>query len=131
MATTRFFHDTRRAKPGVPSIMKIAICHDWKRALVSTDVKLLPNQWDDAKSKVVNHPDKLLVTTYLGKVRANVDSIILHLTNEGVINNMTASEIKDVVVSELNPDAKKQKENKYSFIYRFTKYMERTKPGCI
>jgi hypothetical protein len=29
----------------------------------------------------------------------------------------------------LTPDAKKQKEDKYSFVYRFKKYMDRTKPG--
>jgi hypothetical protein len=129
MATTRFYLDVRRAKPGKPSLMKIAICHDYKQSLFTTDVKLLPDQWDDKKQRVVNHPEKLLLTNYLHKVLNQVDAIIIQLTNEGVLRNMTASEIKDLIAAELDPDAKKQKEDKYSFVYRFKKYMDRTKPG--
>ena len=79
--------------------------------------------------RVDKHPDKQLVNTYLNKVRSQADSIILQLTNEGLIRNMTATEVKDFIASELDPDAKKVKENKYSFLYRFNQYMSRVKPG--
>jgi hypothetical protein len=109
--------------------MKIAIVLQRKQAIINTNVKLLPEQWDEQKQKVVNHPDKQLLTTYLNKFRSQVDSIILHLTNENVLSNMSVVELKEVIVSELDPDAKKQKQDKYSFLYRFNQYMERTKPG--
>jgi integrase len=109
--------------------MIIVISHTGQAVHFKTDVKLLPNQWDESKARVINHPDRLVISTYLGKLRAQIDSIILQLTTEGVINNMTAADIKNFVVSELDPKAKKQKEDKYSFLYRFKQYMERTKPG--
>lgn len=129
MANTRFYLDKRRAKQGQPCVMKIAIVHNSKQVFFVTDVKLLPTQWDESSSRVVNHPDRLLVSAYLGKIRARIDGLILHLANEGVVNGMTAAEIKDFIVSELDPEAKKRKDEKISFIYRFNRYMERTKPG--
>jgi hypothetical protein len=109
--------------------MKIVISHANQSAQFVTDVKLFPNQWDEQKKRVVNHPDKQLVTTYLLRLQGQVETILLQLANEGVLNKMTATEIKNLVAAELDPDAKKQKEDKYSFVYRFKKYMDRTKPG--
>jgi hypothetical protein len=129
MTKIRFYHDTRRVKPGNPCWIKLAIVHDYAQAFLTTDVKLLPDQWDESKSRVVNHPDKLLLTAYLNKIRYKVDNIILQLTNEGVIKSMTATEIKDFIKEDLDPEAKKRKVNKSSFIYRFKRYMDRTKSG--
>jgi hypothetical protein len=129
MANSRFYLDARRVKPGTPSLVKIVLVLHRKQAMFSTDVRLFPNQWDDQKQKVVNHPDKKLIMSLLNKLRLQVDSILIQLANDGVLETLTVQELKDLITDELNPDAKKQKENKYSFIYRFTKYMERTKPG--
>jgi hypothetical protein len=129
MANSRFYLDARRVKPGTPSLVKIVLVLHRKQAMFSTDVRLFPNQWDDQKQKVVNHPDKKLIMSLLNKLRSQVDSILIQLANDGVLETLTVQELKDLITDELNPDAKKQKENKYSFLYRFTKYMERTKPG--
>lgn len=127
MANTRFFLDKRNAKDGKPVVLKIAIAHQHKSALISLDVKILPSQWED--NKIVKHPDKQVLNTYINRIKSQVDSLIVRWTNDGIINTMSASEIKDRCMEELDPDRKKAKEDKTTFLYRFNKYAERMKPG--
>lgn len=127
MANTRFFLDKRNAKDGKPVVLKIAIAHQHKSALISLDVKILPSQWED--NKIVKHPDKQVLNTYINRIKSQVDSLIVRWTNDGIINAMSASEIKDRCMEELDPDRKKAKEDKTTFLYRFNKYAERMKPG--
>lgn len=127
MANTRFFLDKRNAKDGKPVVLKIAIAHQHKSALISLDVKILPSQWED--NKIVKHPDKQVLNTYINRIKSQVDSLIVRWTNDGIINAMSASEIKDRCMEELDPDRKKAKEDKTTFHYRFNKYAERMKPG--
>jgi hypothetical protein len=129
MANSRFYLDNRRVQAGKPSLMKIAIVHQHKQAMINTSIKLMPDQWDEQRQRVVNHPDKQLISIYLNKLRSQIDTLILRLTNENVLNNMNVVELKNFIMEELDPQAKKQKENEYSFIYRFMRYRERTKPG--
>lgn len=127
MANTRFFLDKRNAKDGKPVVLKIAIAHQHKSALISLDVKILPSQWED--NKIVKHPDKQVLNTYINRIKSQVDSLIVRWTNDGIINTMSASEIKDRCMEELDPNRKKAKEDKTTFLYRFNKYAERMKPG--
>ena len=105
MANTRLFLDVRGAKNGKPCVLKIAIAHKKKTALISLDVKLLPDkEWDPVKERVINHPEKLTLNSYISKVRSQIDSFILQLTNECRINSLTASEIKALCDEELHPE---------------------------
>lgn len=129
MANTRFFLDKRNAKEGKPVVLKIAIAHQHKSALISLDAKILPEQWDDNAKQIVKHPDKMVLNTYINRIKSQVDSLIVRWTNEGIINSMSASDIKERCMEELDPDRKKAKEDQTTFLYRFTKYAERMKPG--
>lgn len=130
MANTRFFLDKRNAKDGRPCVLKIAIAQKKKTAYISLDAKLIPGeQWDETKEKIVNHPDKQVLNTYIARVKSQIDSLIIRWTNDGTLGNMTASEIKDACMEELDPDKKKAKEDKTTFLYRFKMYAERMKPG--
>lgn len=130
MANTRLFLDTRNAKDGRPCVLKIAIAHKKKTAYISLDAKLVPGkQWDEAKERIVNHPDKLVLNAYIGRLKSQVDTFIVGLTNEGLINSLSAAEIKDRCMEELNPDRKKEKEDRTTFLYRFNRYAGRMKPG--
>lgn len=108
----------------MPSVLKIAIGHGDKTSYVSLDAKLLPEQWDSVKGKVLNHPEKKVLNVYIYEVKQVVDSIIINLTREGNIKKMSASEIRDYVMAELNPESKKQKEDETLFITRFLKFVE-------
>lgn len=130
MANTRFFLDTRNSKGDKPCVLKIAIAQKKKTAYISLDVKLIPGkQWDEEKCRIIDHPDKMVLNTYINRVKSQVDCLIVRWTNEGVINSMSASEIKDSCMEELDPDKKKAKEDQTTFYYRFNRYAERLKPG--
>lgn len=127
MASTKFYLDCRRVKPGQPAIMKIAIGHGNKTSYVSLDAKLLPEQWEDGR--VINHPEKFVLTAYLNEMKQKLDSHIIWLTREQKLAGMTASDIRDSFLIEVDPEKKKNKEDQSSFLYRFNKYAARMSEG--
>lgn len=129
MASTKFYLDCRRSKPGQPSVLKIAIGHGNKTSYISLDARLLPNQWDSSKEKVKEHPDKQILNAYIYEMKQNVDAQIIFLTREQKIKSMSANDIRDFIMEELDPDRKKAKEDKTTFLYRFNQYASRMKLG--
>ncbi len=129
MANTRFYLDERRTKKGNPSVLKVAIAHKGSSAFISLDVKLFPNQWDDATQRIVNHQERTVLNTYIQEVKLKVDSLIISLMRDSSFSSMTAAQIKAICVEEFDPDRKKAKEDKTTFLYRFMKYAERMKSG--
>lgn len=127
MANTRLFLDDRRTKKGSKSVLKIAIAHQAQTAYISVKVKLLPNQWDNKKLKVVNHPNQMLLNAHISSVKQQVDTILLSLTNEGRITSMSASEIKAYIEVKIDPAKAKQEEENNLFATRFLKFAESKK----
>ena len=81
MANTRFYLDERNSKGLKPSVLKVVIAHKGKSALVSLDAKIIPNQWDGKKSRVINHPDQMLMNVYISNVKQQIDTMILSLVH--------------------------------------------------
>jgi integrase len=129
MATTRLFLDTRVSSGKNPSVLKIAIAHKGKTTYISLDAKLTENQWDSLREKVVNHPDRLVLNTYISKIKSLVDSTIINLTNDCIINKITVQEIKERCLDALHPERKQEKLEATFFLARFDKYASRTKRG--
>jgi len=133
MANTRFFLDERGAKPGKPSVLKVAIAHKKKTALVSLDARILPNQWDKKKLRIINHPDQLLMNVYITTVKQQIDSSLLTLANDGKLDSMTISDIKTFIDDRLHPERiearEKAKAKANSLLARFLKYADSRKPS--
>ena len=133
MATTKFFLDTRRTKPGSSSVLKVVITNCNTRSYVSLDAKLLPEQWDADHSRVINHPDEQRLNLYISRVQHHVNRIILFLTEDGRVQGMTANEIRDEIERRLNPDKVEKKEQRKQsrdlFITRFLAFAESKKPS--
>lgn len=119
--------DERRTKKGSKSVLKIAIAHQAQTAYISVKVKLLPNQWDSKKLKVVNHPNQMLLNAHISSVKQQVDTILLSLANEGRISSMSASEIKAYIEVKIDPAKAKQEEESILFATRFLKFAESKK----
>lgn len=117
MASTKFFLDCRRTKPGMPSILKLAIGQGDKTAYISLNVKLLPSQWDG--SRVVNCKDRNLLNAYLGNIRQVVDTAVYELTHQQLIHKMSAKEIRDYADRKLNPDKYEKEVDQKLFLVRF------------
>lgn len=129
MANTRFFLDQRNVQDNKPAVLKIAIAHKRQSALISLDVKILSSQWDDARKQVINHQQKHMLNAYINGIKFQLDTLLVKLTSDGTISTLSASEIKELCMDELKPERKQAKEEKSTFLYRFTKYAERMRPG--
>lgn len=131
MAKAKFFLDTRRTKPGSPSILKVAIGHGDKTSYISLPAKLFPNQWDEDKKKVVNHPDAELLNIHIEDAMQQVKRVIFIITDNGQIHSMTANDIKDEAERRINPlkAEKKEEEQKKKrlFAIRYLKFSESKK----
>ena len=135
MATTKFFLDTRRAKPGSPSVLKVVINHRNTRSYVSLDAKLLPEQWDAEHSRVINHPNERLLNLYVIRVSEVVERTILILTDEGRMPGLVADDIKNEIERKLNPEKAEKKaqiqERKNLFVTKFLAFAEsKSKSTC-
>lgn len=128
MANSRLYLDERKVKSGNPCVLKIGIAHKKMSAYISLDVKILPNQWDYKKLRVVNHPDQILMNAYITNVKRLVDTTILSLANEGKLGSMGTAELKNYILYQLNPEkaeAKEEKERKAKlFGTRFKMFAE-------
>lgn len=124
MATTKFYLDTRASKKGQASPLKLAITVKTKTALFPLNVSILPNQWDKIACKVVNHPQKAMLNTYLAQRKLQVDAEILHLIASGKAMTMSATDIKNHIAGKGKED---EKEDKVSFMMRFLNFAERKK----
>ena len=128
MANTRFYLDVRGAKPDTAKVLKIAIAHKGQSVLISLSVKLLPNQWDKKKQRVINHNDQMLVNVYISNVKQQVDTMLLSLANEGRLGSMQPAEIKSYIEAQLNPEKAEAKEDEKRkanlFATRFKKFAD-------
>lgn len=125
MASTKFYLDLRSAREGQPGVMKFAISRERKTAYISADIKLLPNQWDAPKKKVINHPDSQLLNVYLTEKKAKIDSLLLDYTRDGSLYNLSASQLRDKIQDTLNP--KKDSVDNSLFSIRFMEFIENKK----
>lgn len=57
-------------------------------------------------------------------MRQKVDAVIINLMRDGLLKDMSATDIRDAVIAELDPDKKKQKEDETLFLTRFLKFVE-------
>ena len=112
MAKAKFFLDTRRTKPGSPSVLKVAIGHRDKTSYISTNARLLPSQWDAEHSLVINHPEQRLLNIYIMGVLQQVDRTIFILADNGGLQSMTANDIKLEIERKLNPEKVEEQEQK-------------------
>lgn len=128
MANSRFFLDTRRAKDGSTSLLKVAIAHQGQTAYISLDMRLLSSQWDADKAEVINHPDMKFLNIRIRGIRCQVDKELLLLADSGQLARMTALDVKSHIEDELHPEKAEEKKRKLekanSFAVRFVKFAD-------
>jgi tyrosine type site-specific recombinase len=110
MATTKFYLDTRNLVAGKTAPLKLAVTQKGKTALIHLNIQLLPTQWDNRAGKVIGHPNKFTLNTYIGKRKQDIDNVILKLTEKGEIMRMNVTEIKKRIAEELSPNIPQNKD---------------------
>lgn len=124
MATTKLYLDTRAAKKGNPAPLKLAITKNGETALLHLNIALLPNQWDKKAGKVINHPNKLFLNTYINRRKLDVDTAILKIIETGEAVKMRAIDIKNRIAGAATED---QLDENQLFAFRLKRFASRKK----
>ena len=123
MITTRLYLDTRASNAETASPLKLCIVRQGKAAYITLDVRLFPSQWDKVKQRIVDHPNKRFLNSYLENRKTEIDNIIKELTIQGKLKSLTITQIKNAVIEVLDPKVDRSK----LFISRFESYMKKAK----
>ena len=124
MATTKFYLDTRAAKRGNPAPLKLAITKNGETALLHLNIVLQPNQWDRKTGKIVNHPNKLFLNTYINRRKLDVDTAILKMKEAGEESKLRAVEIKNRIAGAY---IEMPSDDNQLFAFRLKRFAERKK----
>lgn len=120
MTTTRYYLDRRHKESNKPQPLKLCICKKGSTAYIPVDVQLLPSQWSSSKQKVIDHPRKRDINTYLESRKSEVDTLLMTMTSSGKLAGLSAVQIKNIIAEHLDPKS----ERANLFATRFATYGE-------
>ena len=94
MASVKLYLDTRTPKKNGTSPLKLGINHRDKRFLLNLNISLSSEQWDSVNNKVVAHPRKQVLNSFISQIMADVNVCILELVRTGKMDRMPPNEIR-------------------------------------
>lgn len=102
MATVSFYLDKRRVRPDGSLPIRLSVRFDNKVVMVATDVNVMPDQWHKTLSRVVNHPRRKQLNSYLDMMRLNAEQVMRDLQTSG--ETLTTKLVRSRIVSGRNLD---------------------------
>ena len=99
MATLKYYLDTRATKAGEPSPIRLAIRIYNTSAFLTTDIRVLPSEWNAALGKVVAHRRRQFYNDFLEQYRMQVLNFMFDLKLAGELYTLTARQIRDRYLS--------------------------------
>lgn len=112
MAKLFFYHDKRSGSGPFP--IKIRIQHNRSKALFGTDVKVMPEQWNEEIGAIQEHPQAKVFNILLGAKMQRAQEIIAELELARKINKYSATQLKEIIENDgeigLDKDRMKFKE---------------------
>lgn len=124
MITTSFYLDTRATKPGSPAPLKLSVTKNGSTSYIPIGVSLLPAQWDKTAKRVIGHPRKSFLNTYLQQKKLDIDEVVLSMMKRGGYASLSVTQIKKEILASLNPE----EEPKETFLSRLQKYADESNP---
>ena len=83
MANVSFYLDKRSIREDGTAPLKLTIRFNNKSVMVATNIRLTPQQWHSSLSRVVNHPRKKQINSYLDTMRLNAEQAIMDMVSRG------------------------------------------------
>ena len=103
--------------------LKLCITQHGKATYISMGVRLLPEQWDKVKLKVIDHQNRKHLNSYLESRKLQIDNTIRDLATQGKLKGLTIIQIKNAILGVLDPAVN----DSNLFLSRFKSYMESRK----
>ncbi len=123
MVTIRLYLDKRAVKPGEPAPLKVVFTKRGVAAWLPLGVRVLPSQWDRDRQRVVSHPQKDALNSFLLNRLSVIQNLVLSLTTSGALAGLSSLQVKDKVSALLDPESGKEN----LFVARFEAYGSRQK----
>ena len=120
MITTKLYLDTRAVGENELAPLKVAITKKRQAAYISLGIKLKKAQWDTKRQKIIEAPNKLRLENFIKNKLMEIDNVIMELQMKGKLANLNSTQIKNKVLSILDPEVDKGK----LFVSRYKVYME-------
>lgn len=103
MITTSFYLDTRASRHGAEAPLKISITKNGSTTYIPIGVTLLPTHWDKKAKRVVGHPRKTFLNTYIQQKKLDIDEIVLTMMKDTEYLGQSVTQIKQAILAILNP----------------------------
>lgn len=103
MITTSFYLDTRATQKGAEAPLKISVTKNGSTTYLPVGVSLLPSQWDKVTKKVVGHPRKTFLNTYIQQKKLEIDEVVLTMMKDRTYLGQSVTQIKKAILAALNP----------------------------
>lgn len=124
MITTSFYLDTRATRPGTEAPLKVSVTKNGSTSYIPIGVSLLPSQWDKTAKRVIGHPRKSFLNTYLQQKKLEIDEVVLSMMKNGGYASKSVTQIKKEIISSLHPEEKPTE----TFLSHLRKYAEESNP---
>lgn len=103
--TVHIYLDKRSVKRGEEAPLKIGINKQGSSAYINLGKRIYPTQWDAQKERVKNRPDKASIQSFIDTQKNVISNVIMDLTNKGELTKLTATQVKNKVLSLIEPTA--------------------------
>lgn len=110
MITLKFYLDSRAVKAGEAAPVKLSVQSKGKQSYLPTGVKVKANQWDKAQQRVWRCSDATRLNSRLKNFITQVESLVWDLHGQGRFAGLTATQIKNILVDELNGKSSAEEE---------------------
>lgn len=124
MITTSFYLDVRGLDPTQEAPLKVSITKSGSTTYIPLGISLLRTQWDKVAKKVLAHPRKAYLNSYLAQRKLDIDEAILSISKRKGAGSMSVTDVKKAVLAILNPEEPKRE----SFYDRLIRYAESSNP---
>ncbi len=109
VVSIRLYLDARAVKAGEPAPLRFVFTKRGVPAWLAVGIRVLPSQWDKARQRIVSHPQKDVLNSFLLSRMTTVQNLVLQLTASGELSGLTSLQIKDKIARLLDPEAGKDK----------------------
>lgn len=108
MAQVRLYHDCRTATDNEPASIRVRVSVDNAQTMISTGIKVRPDQWDKVQNQVVKHPQNIELTMQLRSICQNISDAIGELQQEDKLRRITSNkELRIAIENIVFPDRRK------------------------
>lgn len=102
--TTSFYLDQRSLLANGEAPLKISVTKKGSTAYIPLGITLLPKQWDNTRKKIIGHPRRSFLNSFIIQKKLDIDEVALAMVKKGGFARLSVTQIKNKIVLALKED---------------------------